>query len=129
MSAVPTLAARIAAETISLPRVVARRLALPVLFVAGPAYHFLQSRGHATPAVCALAIATRIQFVVLPLGYFAAVAICGRGAYRRHVVPAALTAVLLGALIGLPGLLGQYGAANFGHASPDGLAHWTLLNA
>jgi hypothetical protein len=48
MSAVP---ARPAAEPIALPRALARRLALPVLFVAATAYHFLQSRGHATPTV------------------------------------------------------------------------------
>ena len=264
MSAVPTTAAQVAAETITLPRVVARRLALPVLFLVATAYHFLQSQGHATPtvfndellyaklsqsiaaghalairgehfffpaplaslvqapawllhsmtdayaaakllnaavmsaavfpsywlarrvarpsfalltaaaavatpamfyhaymmsealaypvflvavavltralagqsrwaaievpAVCALAIATRIQFVVLPLAYFAAVAICGRGTYRRHAVPAAVTAALLAALIGLPGLLGQYGPSNFGHATPAGIAHWALMN-
>src|SRR6059036_1516261 len=51
MSAVPTTAAQVAAETITLPRVVARRLALPVLFLVATAYHFLQSRGHATPTV------------------------------------------------------------------------------
>src|SRR3989442_2271497 len=51
MSAVPTTAAQVAAETITFPRVLARRLALPVLFVAATAYHFLQSRGHATPTV------------------------------------------------------------------------------
>src|SRR5437899_1722423 len=253
MSAVPTTAAPTAARTAAMPRVLARRLVLPLPFVTATAYHFLQSRGHATPtvfndellyaklsqaiagghglairgqhfffpaplaplvqapawllgsmtdayaaakllnavvmsaavfpaywlarrvvrpsyalltaaaavatpamvyhgylmsealaypvflfalavlaravagqsrwaalevpAVCALAIATRIQFVVLPLAYFAAVAICGRGAYRRHVFPAAMTAVLLAALIGLPGLLGQYGPSNFGHAT------------
>src|SRR2546426_10428963 len=51
MSAVPTTAAQVAAETITFPRVLARRLALPVLFVAATAYHFLQSRGHATTTV------------------------------------------------------------------------------
>jgi hypothetical protein len=265
MSAVPTTAAQVAAETISFPRVLARRLALPILFAVATAYHFLQSRGHATPtvfndellyaklsqsiaaghglairgehfffpaplaslvqapawllssmtdayaaakllnaavmsaavfpsywlarrvvrpsfplltaaaavatpamvyhgymmsealaypvflvavavltralvnrprwagvevpAVCAVAIATRIQFVVLPLAYFAAVAVCGRGAYRRHLVPVAATAGLLAALIGLPGLLGQYGPSNFGHAGPSGIVHWALMNA
>ena len=264
MSAVPTTAAQVAAETITFPRVLARRLALPVLFVAATAYQFLQSRGHATPtvfndellyaklsqsiaaghglairgepfffpsplaslvqapawllssmtdayaaakllnaavmsaavfpsywlarrvvrpsfalltaaaaaatpamvyhgylmsealaypvfliavavlaralagqsgrmalevpAVCALAIATRVQFLVLPLGYFAAVAVCGRGAYRRHLVPAALTAVLVAALVGLPGALGQYGQpTQLGHA-PGAIAHWALAN-
>jgi len=264
MSAVPTTAAQVAAETISFPRVLARQLALPVLFVAATAYHFLQSRGHATPTVfsdellyaklsqsiaaghglairgehvffpaplaslvqapawllhsmteayaaakllnaavmsaavfpsywlarrvarpsfalltaaaavatpamvyhgymmsealaypvfllavvvltraltgpsrwtalevpvvCAVAIATRIQFVVLPLAYFAAVAVCGRGSYRRHAVPVATTAGLLAALIGLPGLLGQYGPSNFGHATAGGIVHWALMN-
>jgi hypothetical protein len=262
MSAVPTTAAPVAAETISIPRVVARRLALPVLFVVATAYHFLQSRGHATPtvfndellyaklsqsiaaghgltirgahvffpaplaslvqapawllhsmtdayvaakllnaavmsaavfpsywlarrivrpsfalltaaaavatpamvyhgymmsealaypvflvavavlvravaqqsrwatlevpAICTVAIATRIQFVVLPLAYFATVAVCGRGSYRRHLAPVALTVGLLAVLVGLPGLLGQYGPSHFGHASPASIAHWTL---
>ena len=264
MSAVPTTAAPVAAETISLPRALARRLALPVLFAVAAAYHFLQSRGHATPtvfsdellyaklsqslaaghgltirgehvffpaplasvvqapawllhsmtdayaaakllnaavmsavvfpsywlarrvarpsfalltaaaavatpamvyhgymmsealaypvflvtiavlvravagesrwaavevpAVCAVAIATRVQFVVLPLAYFLAVAVCGRGSYRRHLAPVAITAGFLAVLVGLPGLLGQYGPSHFGHATVLGIAHWTLLN-
>jgi hypothetical protein len=264
MSAVPTTAAQVAAETISIPRVVARRLALPVLFVVATAYHFLQSRGHTTPTVfndellyaklsqsiaaghglairgehfffpaplaslvqapawllhsmtdayaaakllnaavmsaavfpsywlarrvvrpsfalltaaaavstpamvyhsymmsealaypvfliavavlaralagtsrwaalevpivCTLAIATRVQFVVLPLAYFTAVAVCGRGSYRRHVVPVTLTAGLLAVLVGLPGLLGQYSPSNIGHATASGIAHWGLTN-
>src|SRR5919199_5494786 len=40
-----------AAEAVALPRVLTRTLALPFLFVAATAYHFLQSRGHATPTV------------------------------------------------------------------------------
>src|ERR671931_555850 len=48
MSAVP---AHPAVESIAVPRALARRLALPVLFVAATVYHFLQSRGHATPSV------------------------------------------------------------------------------
>jgi hypothetical protein len=81
------------------------------------------------PAVCLLAIATRVQFLVLPLAYLVGVAICGRGSYRRHVVPAGLTALLVIALVGLPGVLGQYGQANtqVGHA-PGALAHWALTN-
>src|SRR5213592_4124728 len=258
MSAVPTTAAQVAAETITLPRVVARRLALPVLFLVATAYHFLQSRGHATPTVfndellyaklsqsiaaghglairgehfffpaplaslvqapvwllhsmthayaaakllnaavmsaavfpsywlarrvvrpsfalltaaaavatpamvyhaflmsealaypvflcavavlvrgvekptiavpvvCALAIATRVQFLVLPLAYLAAVAVCERGRYHRHALPAALTGLLVAALIGIPGALGQYGeATHIGHA-PGAVAHWAL---
>jgi hypothetical protein len=265
MSAVPTTAAPVAAKTISFPRVLARRLALPVLFVVAAAYHFLQSRGHTTPtvfsdellyaklsqsiaaghgltirgehfffpaplaslvqapawllhsmtdayaaakllnaavmsaavfpsywlarrvvrpsfalltaaaavatpamvyhgymmsealaypvfllgvavlvravalesrwaalevpAICTVAIATRIQFVVLPLAYFIAVALCGRGSYRRHVVSVTLTAGLLAVLLGLPGLLGQYSPSNIGHATVIGIARWGLTNA
>src|SRR5439155_9210669 len=51
MSAVPTTARRTAARAAAMPRVLARRLALPLLFVTATAYHFLQSRGHATPTV------------------------------------------------------------------------------
>src|SRR5256886_10388923 len=51
MSAVPTTAAQVAADSVALPRALARRLALPVLFAVATAYHFLQSRGHATPTV------------------------------------------------------------------------------
>src|SRR6266550_2469286 len=40
-----------AAEAVALPRVVSRTLTLPFLFVAATVYHFLQSRGHATPTV------------------------------------------------------------------------------
>ncbi len=265
MSAVPTTPAQTAAESVAFPRVLARSLALPLIFVAATAYHFLQSRGHATttvfndellyaklsqsiaaghglairgepfffpaplaplvqspawllhsmpdayaaakllnaavmsaavfpafwlarqivrpsfalltaaaavatpamfyhgylmsealaypvflltlavlaralagrsnrlalevPAVCLLAIATRVQFLVLPLAYLVGVAVCGRGAYRRHLVPAALTALLVTALVGLPGVLGQYGQAStqVGHA-PGALAHWALTD-
>ena len=46
MSAVP---AQSAVEPIAVPRALVRATALPVLFVAATVYHFLQSRGHATP--------------------------------------------------------------------------------
>src|SRR6266566_3593958 len=265
VSAVPTTPAQTAAEAVAFPRTLARALALPLIFVTATAYHFLQSRGHATttvfndellyaklsqsiaaghgltirgehfffpapvapllqapawlfsstpvayaaakllnaavmsaavfpaywlarqvvrpsfalltaaaavatpamvyhgylmsealaypvfllalailaralagqsnrfalevPAVCLLAIATRVQFLVLPLAYLVGVAVCGRGAYRRHVIPAGLTALLLTTLVGLPGVLGQYGQAGtqVGHA-PGALAHWALTN-
>ena len=39
----------------------------------------------AVPLVCLLAVATRRQFLALPLAYLAAVALCGRGDYRRHL--------------------------------------------
>jgi hypothetical protein len=78
------------------------------------------------PFACALAIGTRVQFLVLPLAYLAAVAVCGRGRYRRHLVPGTVTAVSLVALVGLPGALGQYGeATHIGH-DPGAVAHWAL---
>ena len=80
----------------------------------------------AAPVVCAIAVATRVQFLVLPLAYFAAVAVCARSAYRRHAVPAALTALLVAVLVGVPGALGQYGeATHLGH-SPGEIVHWAL---
>ena len=48
MSAVP---AQPAVEPVAVPRALARRLALPLVFVVATLYHFLQSRGHATPTV------------------------------------------------------------------------------
>jgi hypothetical protein len=80
----------------------------------------------AVPVMCAVAIATRVQFLVLPLAYLAAVALCERGNYRRHFVPAALTGLLVAVLIGIPGALGQYGeATHIGH-DPGAVAHWAL---
>src|ERR671936_2488291 len=40
-----------AAEAVALPRALTRTLALPLIFVAATLYHFLQSRGHATPTI------------------------------------------------------------------------------
>jgi hypothetical protein len=78
------------------------------------------------PATCTLAIATRVQFLVLPLAYLAAVALCARGGYRRHVLPAGITGLLVAGLVGIPGALGQYGeATHLGHA-PGAVAHWAL---
>src|SRR6266568_1480411 len=51
MSAVPTTPAQTAAEAVAFPRTLARTLTLPLIFVAATAYHFLQSRGHATTTV------------------------------------------------------------------------------
>src|SRR6059058_5067613 len=48
MSAVPVQAA---AEAVALPRALVRRLALPLVFAGATLYHFLQSRGHATPTI------------------------------------------------------------------------------
>jgi hypothetical protein len=80
----------------------------------------------AVPAVCALAVATRVQFLVLPLAYFAAVAVCARGASRRHALPVALTGILVALLVGIPGALGQYGGATHLEYSPGEIAHWAL---
>ena len=52
VSAVPTTThAQTAAEAVAFPRTLARTLTLPLIFVAATAYHFLQSRGHATTTV------------------------------------------------------------------------------
>jgi hypothetical protein len=51
MSAVPMTPAQTAAEAVALPRVLVRSLALSLVFGAATAYHFLQSRGHATTTV------------------------------------------------------------------------------
>ena len=51
MSAVPTTAAQNAARSLTLSRTLARRLALPLLFVVAASYHAWQSTGHATPTV------------------------------------------------------------------------------
>jgi len=82
----------------------------------------------AVPLVSALAVATRVQFLVLPLAYLAAVAICARGTYPRHAVPAGLSALLVAVLIGVPGALGQYGEATHLGFSASAIAHWTLTN-
>jgi hypothetical protein len=80
----------------------------------------------AVPVMCALAIGTRAQFLVLPLAYLAAVAACERGRYRRHLLPVTVTSLLLVALVGVPGTLGQYGeATHIGHR-PGEVAHWAL---
>jgi hypothetical protein len=82
----------------------------------------------AVPLVCTVAVATRVQFLVLPLAYLAAVAVCSRGSYRRHAVPAGLTALLVALLVGVPGALGQYGEATHLGYSPGDVVHWTLTN-
>ncbi len=78
------------------------------------------------PAACVLAIATRVQFIVLALAYLAAVALCGRGEYRRHALTATLTTLLIGVLVAVPGALGQYGGAAHETYTPGAIAHWAL---
>src|SRR5262249_40771716 len=63
--------------------------------------------GVAVPAVCVLAAATRVQFIVLPLAYVAAVAFCGRGRRRRYALPLGLLAGAAGLMLLVPDALGQ----------------------
>ncbi|TMK28664.1 MAG: hypothetical protein E6G64_08540 [Actinobacteria bacterium] len=81
----------------------------------------------AVPAVCMLAAATRPQFLVLPLAYLVAVALCGRGSYRRHALPAGLAAMFLVAVLVIPGALGTYGGATGLRPSPAAMAHWAIV--
>ena len=67
-----------------------------------------------------------MQFIVLPLAYFAAVALCERTRYRRHLLAAGLTALLIVALATIPGALGQYGEATHLGYTPGDVAHWAL---
>jgi hypothetical protein len=84
--------------------------------------------GLAVPAVCTLAVATRVQFIVLPLAYLAAVALCGRGRRRRYALPVGLLAALGGALLLVPQALGRYGDAGQFHYRVGAVAHWAVTN-
>jgi hypothetical protein len=83
----------------------------------------------AVPAVCALAVATRVQFLVLPVVYVAAVALCGRGNYRRHLLPAGLAGLFVAALVLIPGALGTYGGATHLRPPVAGVVHWAFTTA
>ncbi len=129
----PSFALLTAAATVATPAMVyhgylmSEALAYPMfIFAVAVIVRGVEKPSIAVPIVCALAIATRVQFLILPLVYLATVAVCERGRYRRHVLPAALTAALVAALVGIPGALGQYGeATHIGHA-PGAVAHWAL---
>jgi hypothetical protein len=129
----PSYALLTAAATVATPAMVyhgylmSEALAYPMfLFALAVVVRGVEKPSIAVPIVCVLAIATRVQFLVVPLAYLAAVAVCGRGNYRRHLLPAALTGLLVTALVALPGALGQYGeATHIGH-EPGALAHWAL---
>jgi hypothetical protein len=82
----------------------------------------------AVPLVCALAVATRVQFLVLPIAYLAAVAVCGRKRYRRYVVPVSLLGLLGSAVALIPGSLGSYGAAGEYRYAPGAVGHWLLTD-
>ncbi|TMK65752.1 MAG: hypothetical protein E6G60_04455, partial [Actinobacteria bacterium] len=85
--------------------------------------------GLAVPAVCVLAVATRVQFLVLPFAYLAAVAVCGRGRWRRYALPVGLLAALGGILLLIPRALGRYGDATQYRYGVGAVAHWALTNA
>lgn len=82
--------------------------------------------GVAVPAVCVLAAATRVQFVVLPLAYVAAVVLCRR--VRRSVLPLGLLAGLGVAFALVPGALGTYGNAGSYTYGGGAVAHWAVTN-
>src|SRR5215831_10494692 len=129
----PTYALVTAAAAVATPAMVyhgylmSEALAYPVfLFAVLVLVRAVERPTMAVPVVCAVAIATRAQFLVLPLAYLAAVAVCERGQYRRHLVPVTVTSLLLVALVGVPGALGQYGkATHLGH-DPGAVAHWAV---
>ncbi len=85
--------------------------------------------GLAVPAACALAVATRVQFLVLPLAYLGAVVLCGRGRWRRYALPVGVLAGLGALLVLLPGSLGSYGDAAQYRSGIGNVAHWALTNA
>jgi hypothetical protein len=76
------------------------------------------------PAACVLAIATRVQFIVLALAYIAAAAVGGNA--RRHALTVASTSLLTVVLVAIPGALGQYGGAAHESHAPGPIAHWAL---
>jgi hypothetical protein len=129
----PTYALVTAAATVATPAMLyhgylmSEALAYPVFLCAVLVIvRGVERPSLAVPAVCLAAIATRAQFLVLPLAYLAAVAVCERGRYRRHLVPVTITSLCLVALVGVPGALGQYGeATHIGH-DPGAVAHWLL---
>ena len=108
-------------------------LAYPVFVGAVAALaHALSSPSRRTavvvPLVCILAVATRVQFLVLPVAYLVGVAVCGKGNYRRHVPPVTAVVALLALVAAVPSLLGQYGAATQLGFSLGSVAHWALTN-
>ncbi|MBA3734888.1 MAG: hypothetical protein H0W90_06785 [Actinobacteria bacterium] len=78
---------------------------------------------------CAARPVARVQFLILPVVYLAAIALCGRGNYRRHALPAVLVSALVAALLFIPGALGTYGGATPLRPAIGPLAHWVLINA
>jgi hypothetical protein len=85
--------------------------------------------GLAVPAVCVLAVATRVQFLVLPLAYLAGVVVCGHGRWRRYALPVGCLVALAGILLLVPRVLGSYGDATEYRYGVGAVAHWALTNA
>jgi hypothetical protein len=124
----PSFALLTAIATVAAPAMVyhgylmSEALAYPMFLVAvAVIVRGIEKPSLAVPIVCALAIATRVQFIVLPLAYFAAVAVSRK--WSRHVLP---TAVLVVVLVAVPGALGQYGGAAHESFAPTAVAHWAL---
>lgn len=83
--------------------------------------------GVALPLVCALAVATRVQFLALPVAYVVAVAVCSRR--REHVLPLGLLAALGSVLVLAPQALGTYSTpGNYSYGAGN-VAHWAVTNA
>ena len=80
----------------------------------------------AVPLFCAIAVATRVQFVALPIAYALGVAVCSRR--RRHLFALAALAVLGAAAVLVPGSAGSYGAAGGYRYIDAGVVHWALRN-
>jgi uncharacterized membrane protein len=91
----PSFALLTAAATVATPAMVyhsflmSEALAYPVFLIAvavlvkalaDPS----RRMAFAVPPICLVAAATRVPFLILPVVYLAAIALCGRGAYRRR---------------------------------------------
>ena len=84
--------------------------------------------GPAVPAVCLLAVGTRVQLVVLPIAYLAAVAVSGR--IRAHALPAGVLVGLGAAATATGGaVLGPYAGAGSLGLDPLDALHWTGTTA
>jgi len=84
--------------------------------------------GVALVGVFALAAATRIQFLALPLVWALVVVLGGRRELRRHLVP--LAGLALAGAAGLaagPSVLGIYSGVTELLADPAGIARWAAL--
>jgi 4-amino-4-deoxy-L-arabinose transferase-like glycosyltransferase len=82
------------------------------------------------PVSCALAVATRLQLVILPLAYGVAVVLCSPRR-RAHIPPLAALALPAAAVFAIrgKGAIGQYnGVLHFG-VTLHGVVHWSALVA